>query len=73
MRDSKFKERIVNWSEIKKATEAAGIRDDDELSSIQCDLNLGNKTFHVVRLGRFVRLVEDLSSEAQKEAVGCTC
>jgi hypothetical protein len=63
----------MTWSEIKKAAEKSGISDEDDLSGIQCELHRGNKTFHVIRLGRVVRLVEDTSIEAAKDASGCAC
>ncbi|HEY7543940.1 MAG TPA: hypothetical protein VID27_03615 [Blastocatellia bacterium] len=63
----------MTWSEIKKAAEKAGIKEEDELSGIQCEPHHGNKSFHVLRLGRRVKLVEDFSEDAKKEASGCTC
>jgi hypothetical protein len=63
----------MTWQEIKKAAEVSGIREEDDLSAIQCEPHRGNKTFHLIRLGRFVRLVEDTSKDAAKDASGCTC
>jgi hypothetical protein len=63
----------MTWLEIKKAAEMSGISDEDDLSAIQCELYRGNKTFHIIRLGRFVRLVEDTSKEAAQDASGCAC
>ena len=63
----------MTWLEIKKAAESAGIEDDDELSGIQCEMHNGKKSFHVLRLARVVRLVEDPSEDARREASGCSC
>jgi hypothetical protein len=63
----------MKWSEIKRAAEQAGINDEDEISAIQCETQHGAKRFHILKLGRFVRLVEDFSESARKEAGGCTC
>jgi hypothetical protein len=63
----------MTWSEIKQAIEQSGISEDDEIIEIHCQLEGGNKTLHRVRLGRAIRLDEDLSERAQKEgASGCT-
>jgi hypothetical protein len=63
----------MTWSEIKTAVEQSGIRDDDDVSVIQCQLQDGNKRMHVLRLGRFVKIVEDFSEESKSEASGCAC
>jgi hypothetical protein len=63
----------MTWSEIKKAAEQAGINEEDEISVIQCETRHGAKRFHILKLGRFIRLVEDFSESARSEASGCTC
>lgn len=63
----------MTWSEIKKAVEDAGIAEEDEVSVIQCQAHDGNKTLHKIKLGRFVKLSEDFSESARKDAGGCTC
>jgi hypothetical protein len=63
----------MTWSEIKKAVEDAGIDEDDEVSVIQCQAHDGNKTLHKMKLGKFVKLSEDLSESARADASGCTC
>ena len=63
----------MTWSEIKKAVEDAGIAEEDEVSVIQCQAHDGNKTLHKMKLGKFVKLAEDLSEDARADASGCTC
>jgi hypothetical protein len=63
----------MTWSEIKRAAEEAGIEEDEELSGIHCEIHNGRKTFHVLRLGRVAKLVEDFGEDARSEASGCTC
>lgn len=59
------------WSEIKKAVEQAGVGDDDEIASIQCEGD-GDNTFHTVRIGKTLKLVENSSAEkARAAAEGC--
>ena len=62
----------MTWSEIKKAVEQAGITDDEEIGSIQCENGNGDHTFHKVRLGRALKLAENISAEKAREAAeGC--
>ena len=63
----------MTWSEIKKAVEDAGIAEGDEITVIQCQAHDGDKTLHKIKLGKFVKLAEDLSESAREEASGCTC
>jgi len=63
----------MTWSEIKKAVEDAGIADEDEVSVIQCQPHDGNKTLYRLKLGKFVKLAENLSESARTDASGCTC
>lgn len=63
----------MTWSEIKKAVEEAGIDERDEVSVIECQAHNGNKTFHILKLGRYVKLAEDFSDSARADASGCTC
>lgn len=63
----------MTWSEIKNAVEDAGIADEDEVSVIQCQAHDGNRTFHTLKLGKFVKLAEDISESAREDASGCTC
>jgi hypothetical protein len=62
----------MTWSQIKSAVEQAGVRDDDEIGLIQCENGDGDHTFHKVRLGKTLKLVENVSAEkAQRDANGC--
>ena len=62
----------MTWAEIKNAAEQAGVADDEEIGSIQCENGDGDHTFHRVRLGKKVKLVENISAEkAQHDAEGC--
>jgi hypothetical protein len=63
----------MTWSEIKKAVEDVGIADEYEVSVIQCQAHDGDKTLHKLKLGKFVKLEENLSESARKDASGCTC
>jgi hypothetical protein len=51
----------MTWSEIKKENE--GVRDDEEIGSIQCE-NGGERTFHKVRLGKILKRGKRLSRES---------
>jgi len=62
----------MTWREIKEAVAAAGIGDNEEIGLIQCENGNGNHTFHKVRLGKMLKLAEDVSTEkAREEAEGC--
>lgn len=62
----------MTWSEIKKAAEQAGVGEDEEIGLIQCENGDGDHTFHKVRLGRMLKLAENVSPEkAREDAEGC--
>ena len=62
----------MTWREIKKAVEEAGVGDDEEIALIQCENGDGDHTFHKVRLGKALKLTENVSEEvSRKEAEGC--
>jgi hypothetical protein len=66
------KETAMTWAEIKEAVEQAGVTDDEEIGSIQCENGDGDHTFHKVRLGHALKLAENVSEEAaRREAKGC--
>ena len=48
----------MTWSEIKKAVEQAGVRDDEEIGFIQCENGKGDRSFHKVRLGKMLKLAK---------------
>ncbi len=43
----------MTWSEIKKAVEQAGVRDNEEIGFIQCENGKGDRTFHKHAAGYF--------------------
>jgi hypothetical protein len=62
----------MTWREIKQAVEEVGILDDEEIETIQCENEDGDHTFHKVRLGHMLKLIENVSEEkARKAANGC--
>jgi hypothetical protein len=66
------KETTMTWSEIKKAVEEVGVGEDEEIGLIQCENGDGDRTFHKVRLGRTLKLAENVSAEkAREDAEGC--
>ena len=66
------KEITVTWAEIKNAVAEAGVKEDDEISCIQCENGDGDHSFHKIRLGKMLKLTENLSPRAaQREAEGC--
>lgn len=63
----------MTWKEIKRAVEQAGVKESDDIVEIQCELNDGSKTLHPIRLGKFLKLAEDLSPRAQQIERDATC
>lgn len=62
----------MTWREIKNAVEQAGVGDDEEIGLIQCENGDGDHTFHKVRLGKTLKLAENVSAEKTREAAeGC--
>jgi hypothetical protein len=64
----------MTWAEIKKAADEAGVSDDEEISTIQCETanGVGDHTFHKMRLGKALKLAENISErKAREEASGC--
>ena len=59
----------MTWGEIKQAVQAAGIEDEEEIGSIQCENSHGDHTFHKVSLGKRLNLKENVSpAEAREDA-----
>ena len=64
----------MTWREIKTAVEKAGVREDEEITVIQCENGDGDHTFQKVRLGKLLKLTENTSpDEARRAAGGCAC
>ena len=62
----------MTWREIKEAVEKAGVGEDEEISLIQCENGEGDHTFHKVRLGKALKLAENVFLEkAREDAAGC--
>ena len=59
----------MKWSEIKEAVERSGVSEDDEILEIHCELSEGDKELHPSKQGRFLRLSEHLSKEAQRKVI----
>jgi hypothetical protein len=59
----------MKWAEIKEAVERSGVSEDDEILEIHCELSDGDKELHPSKQGRFLRLSEHLSKEAQRKEV----
>jgi hypothetical protein len=55
----------MTWKEIKKAVEEAGVQDDDEISLIQCENKDGNHTFQKVRLGKTLKVAENVADKPE--------
>ena len=60
----------MTWRELKTAIENAEIHDDDEICAIECTHEPGDKTLHVMRLGRALKLTESRANEPGEYA-GC--
>jgi len=62
----------MTWRDIKKAVEQAGVDENDEIALIQCENGDGDHTLHKVRLGKALKLAENVSAEkARLDAEGC--
>jgi hypothetical protein len=53
----------MTWKQIKEAVEEAGVEDNEEIRLIQCENGDGEGTFHKMRLGKAVKLVENVSDD----------
>lgn len=66
----------MTWLQVKKAAEEAGVKDNDEIFEIHCEMQKaqGDKTFHKMSFGQRIKLVENPSQETlQENSSGCTC
>jgi hypothetical protein len=64
--------QAMTWREIKRAVSDAGVDDDEEIILIQCENSEGDQTFHKTRLGRALKLAENVSTKKTREdAEGC--
>ena len=62
----------MTWNEIRKAVEEAGVEEGEEIGLIQCENGDGDHTFHKVRLGKTLKLAENVNPEkAREQAEGC--
>lgn len=60
----------MTWAEIKKAVEESGVEDSDEICAIECEYGRGDKTLHVMRLGKALKLTEH-RSDCPDDYSGC--
>jgi len=62
----------MTWREIKRAVSEAGVSEDEEIILIQCENGEGDHTFEKTRLGKALKLSENVSAQkAREEANGC--
>ena len=61
----------MTWAEIKRAVEQAGIREDDDICAIECEILEGDKTFQKIHLGNFVKLSENIAEDVIKAERTC--
>jgi hypothetical protein len=62
----------MTWKEIKEAVEQAGVAEDEDIAVIQCETGDGDHTFHKMRLGKALKLAENVSVEkAREDTAGC--
>jgi hypothetical protein len=63
----------MTWLEIKQAVKKAGVRDEDEILAIECEIRDGDGRLHAMTQGDFMRLKEKPSETADRDASGCAC
>ena len=62
----------MTWKEIKRAVSEAGVDEDEEIILIQCENTKGDHTFRKTRLGRALKLAENVSAQKLREdSEGC--
>lgn len=61
----------MTWLEIKKAVEEAGVKEDEDIRLIECENTDGDKSFHKVRLGKSLKLAENIAESAKHNSAGC--
>jgi hypothetical protein len=62
----------MTWREIKEAVAQAGVDEEEEITSIQCENDGGDHTFHKVPLGKRIKLAENVTEETiRKNSSGC--
>ena len=54
------------WKDIKRAVSEAGVREDEEIVLIECENDNGDHTFHKVRLGKALKLAENVSAQKMR-------
>jgi hypothetical protein len=67
-----MRRETMTWGDIKKAVSDAGVGEDEEIILIQCENDEGDHTFQKTRLGKALKLSENVSGQkARGEAEGC--
>jgi hypothetical protein len=61
---------IMTWKQIKEAVEDAGVDENEEITVIQCENGHGDGTFHKMRLGKALKLRENIP-ENPEDYSGC--
>ena len=67
-----MRRETMTWGDIKRAVSEAGVTEDEEIVLIQCENETGDHTFQKTRLGKALKLTENVSPEkTREEAEGC--
>jgi hypothetical protein len=62
----------MTWKDIKRAVAEAGVGEDEEIILIQCENTKGDHTFRKTKLGRALKLAENVSAQKIREdSEGC--
>lgn len=60
----------MTWNEIKHAAEIAGIKETDEIVSIECERRDGDRILHAAKSGDMIMLREH-TDEKKVDTHGC--
>lgn len=60
----------MTWKELKEAAEIAGVKESDDIVSIECERRDGDKTFQRAKSGNMIMLREHIDDK-KSEVNGC--